>query len=80
MMEINHPNAGPLSEQEQMVFEHFQKRLESMVSSHGLTEGDVKELIRELRSHPLISSQLWQEAGTELTRLLPDQRFDFEWD
>ena len=79
-MEINHPNAGPLSEQEQKVLEHFQKRLESMVSSHGLTEGDVNELIRELRSHPLISSQLWQEAGTELTRLLPDQRFDFEWD
>ena len=79
-MEINHPNAGPLSEQEQKVFEHFQKRLESMVSSHGLTEGDVKELIRELRSHPLISSQLWQEAGAELTRLLPDQRFNFEWD
>ena len=79
-MEINHPNAGALSEQEQKVFEHFQKRLESMVSSHGLTEGDVKELIRELRSHPLISSQLWQEAGRELTRLLPDQRFDFDWD
>ena len=79
-MEINHPNAGPLSEQEQKVLEHFQKRLESMVSSHGLTEGDVKELIRELRSHPLISSQLWQEAGTELMRLLPDQRFNFEWD
>ncbi len=79
-MEINHPNAGALSEQEQKVFEHFQKRLESMVSSHGLTEGDVKELIRELRSHPLISSQLWQEAGSELTRLLPNQRFDFEWD
>jgi hypothetical protein len=79
-MEINHPNAEPLSEQELMVLEHFQKRLETMVSSHGITEGDVKELIRELRSHPLISSQLWQEAGKELARLLPDQRFDYEWD
>ena len=59
---------------------HFQKRLETMVSSHGITEGDVKELIRELRSHPLISSQLWQEAGQQLARLLPDQRFDYEWD
>ena len=79
-MEINHPNAEPLSEQELMVLEHFQKRLETMVSSHGITEGDVKELIRELRSHPLISSQLWQEADKELARLLPDQRFDYEWD
>jgi hypothetical protein len=51
-----------------------------MVSSHGLTEGDVKELIHELRAHPLISSQLWQVAGSELTRLLPNQRFDFDWD
>ena len=51
-MEINHPNAEPLSEQERTVLEHFQKRLEIMMSSHGLTEADVKELIRELRSHP----------------------------
>ncbi len=79
-MEINHPNAEPLSEQELKVLAHFQKRLETMVSSHGITEGDVKELIRELRSNPLISSQLWQEAGKQLARLLPDQRFDYEWD
>ena len=79
-MEINHPNAEPLSEQELMVLAHFQKRLETMVSSHGITEGDVMELIRELRSHPLIASQLWQEAGKQLARLLPDQRFDYEWD
>ena len=79
-MEINHPNAAPLSEQERTVLTHFQKRLESMISSHGLTECDVKELVRELRSHPLISSQLLQEADREIRRLLPGQRFDFEWD
>ena len=79
-MEINHPNAEPLSEQELTVLAHFQKRLEIMMSSHGLTEADVKELIRELRSHPLISSRLWQVAGTKLVQLLPDQRFDYEWD
>lgn len=32
------------------MFEHFQKRLDFMVASNGLTESDVKELIRELRS------------------------------
>ena len=51
-----------------------------MVFIHGFTEDDVKELIRELRAHPLISSQLWREAGEELTRLLPDQPFDYDWD
>tara|TARA_B100001121_G_C18398249_1_gene484132 strand:+ start:328 stop:567 length:240 start_codon:yes stop_codon:yes gene_type:complete len=79
-MEINHPNAEPLSEQERTVLKHFQKRLEIMMSRHGITEADVKELIRELRSHPLISSRLWLVAGTELMQLLPDQRFDYEWD
>ena len=79
-MEINHPNAGPLSEQEQKVFEHFQKRLESMVSSHGLTEADVNELIREVRGHPLISTELMQEVRTEVRRLLPGQGFTFDWD
>jgi hypothetical protein len=36
-MEINHPNAEALSEQELTVLEHFRKRLETMVSRHGLT-------------------------------------------
>ena len=62
------------------MLEHFQKRLESIVSSHGLTEGDVKDLTRGLRLHRLISSQLWQAAGKELALLLPDQRSDYEWD
>ena len=64
------------------MFEHFQKHYETMVSNHGRNEEDVKELIHELRSYPLITSQLWQETGRDLTRLLSNQRFrlDFEWD
>jgi len=78
-MQINHPNAAPLSEEQKAVLDEFRKRLESMVSSHGLTSDDMNELIRDLKRHPLISSQLLDEARSEVSRLLPGQRFSFDW-
>jgi len=78
-MQIDHPNAAPLSEEQKAVLDEFRKRLESMVSSHGLTSDDMNELIRDLKSHPLISAQLLDEARSEVSRLLPGQRFSFDW-
>ena len=78
-MQIDHPNAAPLSEEQKAVLETFRTRLESMVSSHGLTSDDMNELIRDLKSHPLISAQLLDEARSEVSRLLPGQRFSFDW-
>lgn len=78
-MQIDHPNAAPLSEEQKAVLDEFRKRLESMVSSHGLTSDDMNELIRDLKRHPLISSQLLDEARSEVSRLLPGQRFSFDW-
>ncbi|QNJ07084.1 hypothetical protein SynMEDNS5_02389 [Synechococcus sp. MEDNS5] len=78
-MQIDHPNAEPLSEEQKAVLDGFRKRLESMVSSHGLTSDDMNELIRDLKSHPLISAQLLNEARSEVSRLLPGQRFSFDW-
>jgi len=78
-MQIDHPNSEPLSEEQRAVLDGFRKRLESMVSSHGLTSDDMNELIRDLKSHPLISSQLLEAARSEVSRLLPGQRFSFDW-
>lgn len=78
-MQVDHPNAAPLSEEQKAVLDAFRTRLESMVSSHGLTSDDMNELIRDLKSHPLISSQLLDEARSEVSRLLPGQRFSFDW-
>ena len=79
-MEINHPNAVPLSQEQQELIAHVRQRLESMVSSHGLTADDVNELIRELREHQSLSSELMQQVRDEVERLLPGQRFSFDWD
>ena len=73
-MQIDHPNAEPLSDEQKAVLDGFRKRLESMVSSHGLTGDDMNELIRDLKSNPLISAQLLEEARSEVTRLLPGQQ------
>ena len=78
-MQVDHPNAAPLSEEQKTVLDAFRTRLESMVSSHGLTSDDMNELIRDLKSHPLISAQLLDEARSEVSRLLHGQRFSFDW-
>ena len=78
-MQIDHPNSEPLSEEQRAVLDGFRKRLESMVSSHGLTSDDMNELMRDLKSNPLISTQLLQAARLEVSRLLPGQRFSFDW-
>jgi len=79
-MEIDRPNAVPLSQEQQELITHVRQRLESMVSSHGLTADDVSELLRELRRHPALSSELMQQVRDEVERLLPGQRFSFDWD
>ena len=63
-----------------LVLQSVKERLEAMVSSHGLTPEDVQELVREIKNHPLISTQLMAEIQAEVTRLMPGQRFTFDWD
>jgi ribosomal protein S13 len=79
-MKINHPNAVPLSDEQLLVLQSVKERLEAMVSSHGLTPEDVQELVREIKNHPLISTQLMAEIQAEVARLMPGQRFTFDWD
>jgi hypothetical protein len=79
-MKIDHPNAAPLSEEQLHVLQSVKQRLEAMVSSHGLTPEDVQELVRDIKTHPLISTQLMGEIREEVNRLMPGQRFTFDWD
>ena len=79
-MQIEHSQAPPLTEEQMQVLLRFRQRLDAMVSNHGLTASDIKQLVRELKALPLISVQLMQEIRDELGRLLPGQRFTFDWD
>jgi hypothetical protein len=80
-MEVHHPSDdGPLSAEQVLLLEQFRHRVDARISSHGLTSDDVAALVKELRDHPQMSRQLMAELAQELQRLLPGQRFSFDWD
>ena len=80
-MEVQHPtDDGPLSAEQALLLEQFRQRVEARISSHGLTSTDVADLVKDLRDHPKVSSQMMAELARELQRLLPGQRFSFDWD
>ena len=80
-MEVKHPtDDGPLSAEQALLLEQFRQRVEARISSHGLTSTDVADLVKDLRDHPQVSRQMMAELARELQRLLPGQRFSFDWD
>ncbi|MEA5392693.1 hypothetical protein VB738_15630 [Cyanobium gracile UHCC 0139] len=80
-MEVQHPtDDGPLSAEQALLLEQFRQRVEARISSHGLTSTDVADLVKDLRDHPQVSRQMMAELARELQRLLPGQRFSFDWD
>ncbi len=80
-MDVQHPSDdGPLSPEQLRLLEQFRHRVEAKISSHGLTSADVAELVAELRGHPEMGRLMMAALTQELQRLLPGQRFSFDWD
>ena len=80
-MEVQHPSDDDsLSPEQILLLEQFRERVDARISSHGLTSADVAELVKELRSHPRMSRQMMASLRREMERLLPGQRFSFDWD
>ena len=80
-MDVQHPSDdGSLSPQQLQLLEQFRDRVEAKISNHGLTSADVAELVKDLRGHPQMSRLMMAELSEELQRLLPGQRFSFDWD
>jgi hypothetical protein len=80
-MDVQHPlDDSPLSGEQAQLLAHFRERVEAKISNHGLTSADVAELVKDLRGHPQMSRLMMAELSEELQRLLPGQRFSFDWD
>ena len=79
-MDVQHPwDDAPLSAEQAQLLSHFRERVEAKISNHGLTSTDVADLVKDLRGHPQMSRQMMAELSQELQRLLPGQRFSFDW-
>ena len=54
-MDVTHPGSKPLDADQQSLLESFRKKVDSRISSHGLTAADVQMFVDEIKKHPDVS-------------------------
>ena len=69
-----------LSNDQKALLEEFRNKVESRISSHGLTAADVQSFVDEIKKHPEVSAALLEEIRTEVGKLMQAQRFSFDFD
>ena len=79
-MDVTHPGSKPLSDDQKALLEEFRNKVESRISSHGLTAADVQSFVDEIKKHPEVSAALLEEIRSEVNKLMQGQRFSFDFD
>ena len=79
-MEVTHPGFKPLDADQQSLLESFRKKVDSRISSHGLTAADVQMFVDEIKKHPDVSVGLLDAIRGEVATLMQGQRFSFDFD
>lgn len=79
-MDVTHPGSQPLSEEQQELLQSFRSKVDSRISSHGLTAADVQSFVDEIKKHPDVSRDLLDAVRGEVGKLMQGQRFSFDFD
>ncbi len=79
-MDVTHPGSQPLNEDQKALLESFRSKVETRISSHGLTAADVQVFVDEIKKHPEVSAELLDEIRGEVAKLMQGQRFSFDFD
>ena len=79
-MDVTHPGSKPLDADQQSLLESFRKKVDSRISSHGLTAADVQMFVDEIKEHPDVSVALLDVIRGEVAALMQGQRFSFDFD
>ena len=79
-MEITHPSAQPLNDDQKALLESFRSKVNEKISSHGLTAADVQSFVDEIKKHPDVSVELLDAIRGEISQLMQGQRFSFDFD
>ena len=79
-MDVTHPGSEPLSEEQQALLDSFRRKVDSRVTSHGLTAADVQSFVDEIKKHPDVSRDLLDAVRSEVGQLMQGQRFSFDFD
>ena len=78
--DVTHPGSKPLSDDQKALLVAFRTRVESRITSHGLTAADVQTFVDEIKKHPEVSTALLEEIRGEVGKLMQGQRFSFDFD
>ncbi len=79
-MDVTHPGSKPLSEEQQELLQSFRSKVDSRITSHGLTASDVQSFVDEIKKHPEVSRDLLDAVRSEVAQLMQGQRFSFDFD
>ena len=79
-IDVTHPGSKPLSDDQKALLDAFRSKVESRITSHGLTAADVQTFVDEIKKHPEVSKALLEEIRGEVGKLMQGQRFSFDFD
>ena len=79
-MDVTHPGSKPLDAHQICLPETFRGKVDSRISSHGLTAADVQMFVDEIKKHPDVSVELLDAVRGEVATLMRGQRFSFDFD
>ena len=79
-MDVTHPGSQPLSEEQLELLQSFRSKVDSRITSHGLTAADVQSFVDEIKKHPDVSRDLLDAVRSEVAQLMQGQRFSFDFD
>ena len=79
-MDVTHPGSKPLDAHQLCLLETFRGKVDSRISSHGLTAVDVQMFVDEIKKHPDVIVALLDAVRGEVASLMQGQRFSFDFD
>ena len=79
-MDVTHAGSKHLDADQQSLLESFRNKVDSRISSHGLTAPDVQMFVDEIKKHPDVSVALLDAIRAEVATLMQGQRFSSDCD
>ena len=79
-MDVTHPGSKPLDADQLNLLETFRGKVDSRITSHGLTAADVQMFVDEIKKHTDVSLALLDAVRGEVATLMQGQRFSFDFD
>ena len=79
-MDVTRPGSQPLSEEQLELLQSFRSKVDSRITSNGMTAADVQSFVDEIKKHPDVSRDLLDAVRSEVAQLMQGQRFSFDFD